>query len=38
MRLAWINICAHEASRRFTLELVNTNQRRQGIWYNTGEV
>ena len=38
MRFAWIIIYAHKAARRFTLELANTKQRRQGIWYNTGEV
>ena len=38
MRLAWINICAHKAARGFICELANTKQRRQGIWYTTGEV
>ena len=33
MRLAWIIICAHEGARTFTLELANTKQRRQNIWY-----
>ena len=38
MRLAWIIICAHKAARTFTLESANTKQRRQNIWYTTGEV
>ena len=38
MRLAWITICAHKAARRFSLKLANAKQRRQDLWYNTGEV